>query len=456
MATPIETLRARVEELRSSIDTLSAVETITPEDDARLSAELDEFEARTAEYDALVARAARVEAAKARVTAEFPTVVIRKDIPTVEETRGFSPAQLVDAVTRSIEERGNGDVEEARRILKRHTKGDPGWARNLLARSSEIYQDAWVKVMTGRSMELSNEERAAIAVGTNTQGGYLVPTHLDPTIILTSSASNNAIRRISRIATLTREKTWNGVASTGVTASWDGELVEVSDDSPGFTAPTVATHQAQAFVQASFAAFEDIEGLAGDVMMMFADAKDRLEGAAYATGTGSGQPKGIFTACDANTNVEFTSLTAATLALADLTALRRSVPVRYRGNTSWVMNPVYADAIRALGTAVSASFSTDITGSNTDMLLGRPVYETDDAPSTQTTTVRDNEIIVGDFSQFLIVDKPGSTAVEFIPQLFATANNLPDGRRGWFMHWRTGSDATNVLAFALLQDKTSA
>ena len=171
---------------------------------------------------------------------------------------------------------------------------------------------------------------------------------------------------------------------------------------------------------------------------------------------GSAQPTGIFTALDANTNVEVTSTTAATIGLVDLQGLRRAVPVRFRGRSTWVMNPVYADAIKALGTALSASYSTDITAANADRLLGSPVVETDDAPTTQTTTVRDNEIVIGDFSNFVIVDKPGSMAVSFIPHLFSTTTNLPDGTSGWLMQWRNGSDSINDLAFRLLQDKTSA
>ena len=120
------------------------------------------------------------------------------------------------------------------------------------------------------------------------------------------------------------------------------------------------------------------------------------------------------------------------------------------------MAPIYADAIKGLGTAISASFSGDITQSNNGNLLGLPMYESENAPTTQTTTVRDNEIVVGDFSNYVIVDKPGSMAVDFIPNMFATANNLPDGRRAWFMHWRNGADASNVRAFAMLQDKTTA
>ncbi len=365
---------------------------------------------------------------------------------------------LVDANIRANEDRiEDGDnAAHFERLLKRHAK-DTAWAVNLLARSRPEYESGWAKLMCGRAELLTSEERAALAVGTNTQGGYLVPTHLDPTLILTNSGSGNELRQISRVVTITGgANTWHGVTTAGVTASWDAELSEVSDDTPGVGTAGIPVNSAKSLVQASIEAFEDISGLTTDVLMLFADARDRLEGAAFATGSGSGQPKGIFTALDATTTVEIISTTAATIGEVDIHAVYRGVPRRWRGKSTWLMNPLYALAIKRLGTAVSSSFSGDLTAPVSDRILARPVVESDDAPTTQTTTVNDNEIVFGDFSNYVIVDKPGSTSVEFIPHLFNTANNLPDGRRGWYMHFRTGGDAANVLAFRLLQDKTSA
>lgn len=368
--------------------------------------------------------------------------------------RDATPIQLRDAVLRSAEEYEVDDTN-IRRLFKRHGR-DIRWARNLVARSTDAYLDAFQMYVTGNELALSAEQRTALSVGTNANGGFLVPTHLDPSVILTSDGSANALRPISRVVTLTEGNQWNGVTSAGVTASFDAELTEVSDDSPTFAQPNVPVHKAQAFVQASIEAFEDIGNLASDVLMMFADARDVLEGSVHCTGSGTNQPTGIFTALDANTNVEVVSTTAAVIGLVDLQGLRRAVPQRFRGRSTWVMNPTWADEIKALGTALSASYSTDITQSNTDLLLGRPVVETDDAPEVTTTTVRDNRIVIGDFSNYVIVDKPGSTSVELIPHLFNTSNNLPDGRRGWYMYWRNGADSVNDLAFRLLQDKTSA
>ena len=112
--------------------------------------------------------------------------------------------------------------------------------------------------------------------------------------------------------------------------------------------------------------------------------------------------------------------------------------------------------MKRLGTAISSQFSGDLTMPTSERWLGRPVVESDDAPTTQTTTANDNEIVFGDFSNYLIIDKPGSMSVEFIPHLFSTSNGRPTGERGMYFRWRTGSDTVNNGAFRLLVDKTSA
>ena len=392
-----------------------------------------------------------------------PNVNVRKDPFELLQTRGAGLSEtqlrtaLVDANLRAAQDKIDDGDNQAHfeRMVKRHA-GDTRWATNLLARSTPEYESGWAKLMMGRAELLTAEERTAMSSGSNTNGGFLVPTHLDPTIILTNSGTSNAIRGISRVVTLTEGSVWNGVTSAGVTASFDAELAEVSDDTPTFGRVSITAYKAQAFVQASIEAFEDIASLQSDVLMLLADARDRLEGSQHATGSGSSQPWGIFAALDANTNVEIISTTAAAIGEVDLHSVYRSVPIRWRNRGTWVANPLYTLAVKRLGTAVSSSYSGDLTMPVSERWLGRPVVESDDAPTTQTTTANDNEVVFGDFANFVIVDKPGSMSVEFIPHMFNTANNLPDGRRGWYAYWRTGSDSVNDLAFRLLQDKTSA
>lgn len=463
----INKLREEIEALDAEMRTALYVEgtdelreDVTPEVRAEVQTKLAE---RNEKVDLLktheaIASAEQVPARTVTPQATGPNVIIKRDAYEILEDRSAKPSEFADAITRSIEPvvEDADKMAHARRLIKVHAR-DRDWARSILARSTDAYASAFGKILMHREFDLTLEERTVLGVTTNANGKFLLPTHLDPTIILTNSGSDNAVRGIAKVVTLTGgEPAWNGITSAGVTASWDGEVVEVSDDSPTVGNPSISTVRAQALAQASISATEDIRDLAGTLLELFADAKDRLEGAAHCTGNGTTQPKGIFTALNADTNVQVTSTTAATIGLVDLHAVYRGVPIRWRKKSTWLGNPLYTLAVKALGTAVSASFTTDLTQDVAGKLLNRPVVESDDAPTTQTTTALDNELALGDFSQYVIVDRPGDMAVEYIPHLFNTANNLPDGRRAWYATWRNGADVTTTSAFRLLVDKTSA
>jgi HK97 family phage major capsid protein len=489
----LEELRAALEAAQTearSVDAEAGDHALTADQQTRFDAALAQVDQLTVQIAAEESRNARrtdlarsirpgtesrgVRAENGDGASAAPAVHIRSDPFAVLDDRSITGrerrSKLRDGLLRSNENLIDGGENQSHfeSVLKRHGS-DTQWAENLLARSREDYATGFSKMMTGRSAFLSDaerramdsgaEERAAVSVGTNAHGGFLVPTHLDPTLILTNAGSANVLRASSatRKVTLTEGSVWNGATSSGITGSWDGELVEVSDDSPNDVArQSITTFTGKAFVQASIQAFEDIAGLQSDVLMLFADARDVMEGAAHATGTGSGQPLGLFTAINASASLRVVSTTAATIGEVDVHALYRALPQRFRGRGTWVMNPLYALAIKRLGTAVSSAYSGDLTAPVTDRILGRPVLETDDAPSTQTTTTLDQELVYADLSQFVIVDKPGSTSIEFIPNLFATANNLPDGRRGWVMYLRTGSGMPALNGGRVLVDRTSA
>lgn len=427
-----------------------------------LPEEQEAFDAGLATRAELVATLARHEQiadlASVPTRTELPTgpQIIRKADPLdVIEDRSASRSQLADALTRSVEGLvDDSNMEHVRGLAKRHGS-DNAWVREMVVRATPEYESAFQKALLGRQWAFTPDEARAFAVGTNTQGGSAVPTHLDPTFILTNDGTQDAIRGISRQVTLTTGKTWNGVSTAGATFSWDGELTEVSDDQPALAAPSIPLYAARGFIPASYEAFEDITGLAGEVLMLFQDARTRLEATAHATGSGSSQPTGIFTAIDAGGN-ETVSTTAATIGLVDLHAVYTAVGARYRGNASWVMHPEWLTDIKELGTAVSASYSGDLREPLAGRILGRPVVESDDAPTTATTTALDQRIVFGDFSNYVIVDKPGSASVEFIPHLFGATNSRPVASRGWFLFWRTGADSVNDAAFQLLMDKTSA
>jgi HK97 family phage major capsid protein len=388
-----------------------------------------------------------------------------RDTQDGEELRGRALDALegIEASDESIERALDAMIGQAS-----HPEEQNELARRIAVCSSPDYARAFAKLaadpVSGHNSWTSAERaawdkmleaRAAMAVGSGATGGYMVPTHLDPTIILTNDGTSNVIRMISRQVTLSAGSVWHGVSSDGVTASYDVEATEVSDDSPTLSNPSITTYQAQAFVRGSVQAFDDIANLQSEVLRLFNDAKDRLEETKFTVGSGTDEPTGVFTTIAATTASRIVSTTAATIGVPDLKAVYLDVPARHRRKSTWLANPLYTLAVKDLGTAVSASYSGDLRDPAASRWYDLPVVETDDAPTTQTTTALDSEIMLGDFSQFVIVDRLGATA-EFIPHLFGTSTGNPTGERGVYFRFRNGSGVVNTNAFRLLVDRTSA
>jgi len=346
----------------------------------------------------------------------------------LENRRGNLAQQFAENATALIE-RNNGSVN-ARRI-----------AEHMLTTGSDEYQDmfrAYLEDPQGMAA------RAALSL-TLANGGYLLPFVLDPTIILTNSSSANPWRRISNVKQTT-SNTWNGVNSAGVNAAWITEGTIATDNSPTVGNIQITPQKAAAWVFGSYEVLEDTD-FGQQLPGLLADAKDRLEEAAFATGAGSGGvPKGIITA--ATTVV--TTATTLVIAIGDVYAVQQALPPRFRNapRAAWVANVAIINAFRQLDTAGGASFWTNLGKGQPETLVGAPIYES----TTMSGTKAQNslEAIFGDFGQFLIVDRVGVSMI-YEPLVKGTGGIIPAGQAGWYMFWRTGSDVSTANAFRVMK-----
>lgn len=365
-------------------------------------------------------------------------------------------------VTRDIKSRAMTAIERmpvatdkvrsvATDIIERYDDGDGRISRLVLATSSPEYVRAWSKVASGRGHMISVEEQRALERAmslTDSAGGYLVPFQLDPTVIITANGSRNEIRQIARTVVATGD-VWNGVSAGAVSWSWDAEATEVSDDAPTFAQPTVPVYKAAGFVPISIEALEDAANVTAEVARLLAFGKDVLEAAAFATGTGSGQPTGIVTALVASSpTVIVGSATTDTFAAADIYALDNALPARYRSGASWLANRAIYNRVRNFDTQGGAQLWERIGADVPAQLLGRPAYEAEDMDGTVTAAAENYVAIYGDFSNYVIADRIGMS-VEFIPHLVG-ANRRPTGQRGWYAYYRVGADSVNDGAFRML------
>ncbi len=471
-------LREKAKALTDEIDAFAAI----PEDqlDAdqlnRYAECVEEAKPLAAEIRAAEAEERRQALETIRAHATLPTHVESEDTDkalTRSTTKKRNPYDLSDgalrmslaqldpsdprgqAVAMELRSRAHDAIEQApdyvpdearEQVAKLVDRDEDGHiAAHCLRYGSPEYASAFFNYMR------TGEHRAALST-TAANGGFLIPFYLDPTIILTNAGSKNPFRQISRIETITTN-VWHGVSSAGVTAEWTAEANEFADASPTFAQPTVTPIKADAYIQASFEVTQD-SNVAAQIGMLMADAKDRLEAAAFATGTGSTQPEGIVTRLQVTTASRVAANTNAAFGAVDVYNLVNSLPARYQDNCSWVAHWSVYNLVRqfASGAGPSSAFWVDLGPGIPSQLLGRPTYTSSSmasAPLSTATASNDDILVLGDFSQFLIVDRVGMEIV-YNP-LVLGSNRRPSGEVGWAAFWRVGSDVTNADAFRLLR-----
>lgn len=468
-------IRSRLAELQPEIVRLSEIEDISAEDNTLLETHLEEFAARQAEEVLLVERAEKVAAVQeATITRESGDgATIRKDVNVIvrpstddvfdvrsldqlgRDSREYRTT-AIDHAMRAIESgpfMSDAQREAAEHHVRSSTKRDDK-ARWILEHGSPEYHEAFQDYLENPAAGPTQHraDRAALSL-TGANGGYLVPFTLDPTVILTNNGATNPFRTIAKQVSITTDD-WNGVTSAGVTAEWIAEATEVADASPTFAQPTITPAKADAYIQASMEVVAD-SGVSGEISMLIADAKDRLEATAFATGTGSGQPYGIVTELDLVTASRVAGSSgaagAADFVLADVYAVANALPPRHRPNSSWLAEYSTYNRIRRFGegTTSNAAFWADLAVDSPSMLLGRPTYESSAMDSTIVSGSNDNILILGDFRKYQIVDRMGLELV-YNP-LVLGSNRRPTGEVAWVAFWRVGARTTDSGAFRMLR-----
>ena len=440
-----------------------------------LTKEFDEVVAQVAAKKERIALLERVgskiteapkDTATERGVTSFQTIRQPEDIWDLSTVRGayddptYAKKQLTDRAHRAVDEIRLATIENvashedrterAHDLISNHDSENGDVARRVLVAGHPDYEEAFWRTMMGRpltskqSWALDRAFELERALGQAT-AGYAVPIALDPTVSLTSNGVVNPMRAVARVVTVAGS-TWKGVNSAGITASYDAEAAEVSDDTPTLTQPSTTVLTARAFVPFSIES-EDWTDLRAELTREFQDAKDSLESNRFTLGTGSPQPQGFTVGA---TNLATTAGTAA-MVLADLDTLTDCLPPRYQPGAVMMANRSVGSKIRQIARTTGVTSEWAPTGDGLPpQLLGYPYYENSAMVATPTTSAA-LTVAVGDFQKgFVIVDRIGMN-VESIPHLFHTSSNLPSGQRGLFAFWRNTSVVRDINAIRILK-----
>lgn len=471
-------LKEQLEAIRSELLELEEVEEPTDEQASRAGELLGQFDTAQEAYTEQVEHEKRVDAVRSaalvpgsqeRTIGEAPEFLRHRGNPyeDLDRVRGANlneRSTIGDLRTRAlyaVELAGEQLTEDQQERVEQLVRGDRRGriAQHLLLTGSDDYQRAFESLLSNAgnpalledgeyaAYKLAESHRRAMSL-TDSAGGFLVPFTLDPTIILTNAGSANPFRQVSTIKTITTD-TWNGVSSAGVTAEWLAEAGQAADASPSFAQPSITPKKAAAWVQGSFEVLAD-SGFGAEVGPLLADAKDRLEATAFATGNGTTQPKGVITAVSAVGGSVVASATTDTYAVADVYAVEQALPPRHRltGSPSWMANKAIINKTRQFDTSGGSSFWANLGMGQPEQLLGAPIYEASAMDGVINAGAENYSLLLGDFRNFYIVDRVGMTMV--YEPLVKGANGRPTGEAGWFAYWRVGSDVVNADAFRLL------
>ncbi|MEU7915797.1 phage major capsid protein [Microbispora bryophytorum] len=358
------------------------------------------------------------------------------------------PARAAEKVERLITEGQKPDRDLATRWLM--TAGDDAYTRAFMKLTTDPYRGhmLWTEEEAD-AFRQANEVRAALNLG---NASAMVPLVIDPTVILTDDGSNNPLRRIARVVQ-TVSDSWNGVTSSGATAEWKAEGAEASDGTPNASAAPIPVYTGDVDVLYSYEVSMDAIDFVNQLSTIVRDAADQLMATAYTIGSGSGQPNGVVTAL-AGTSSTLSGTGTEALDKGDPFKLQNALPARFSARASFMSHIAIKNGYAQMETTNGALQFPELRDTP-PMLLGKPWYENSNMDGTivTSTTANNDVVIYGDFSQFVIVDRIGST-VEIIP---ATGpNRRPTGQRHMFLTFRTGSDVVVPEAFRMLNVATTA
>ncbi len=465
-----EVLAEEMEVLRSELKVIEEME--EPSDDELLRGEqlLEEFKLKQPVYEKALAREAQVaevlraSLVPARTEPQSPAAQRGPEV-----MRRVEPFETQEELVRSLWSRGSFDekdtigralaaveraprhVDDAARermdnLLHLDNRHAPLIARHMVLTGSPEYHEQFREYVASRGTYVGEALRAAMSL-TDANGGYLVPFTLDPTIILTNAGVANPFRQISTIKTIATD-TWNGVTSAGVSAEWTAEGVEAADASPTLGQPSITPKKADAWVFGSYEVLAD-SGFAAELGRLLADAKDRLEAAAFATAnTGATIPRGVVAGVAAVTASIVTAAATNAFAVGDVYNTSDALRARDAAQATWVGNKKIFSLTRRFDTAGGSAFWANLGMGMPNQLLGQPVYEASSMTGIVSTGA--NILLAGNFAEYYIVDRVGMSVI-YDPMVKSTGNGRPTGQGGWYSFWRVGADVVDPSAFRLLQ-----
>ena len=255
-----------------------------------------------------------------------------------------------------------------------------------------------------RSKSVSHEVLNALQVGTDTEGGYLVPDEYERTLI-EALEDQNIFRQLAHVIhTSSGERKIPVVESKG-TASWIDEEAAYPESDDSFGQVSIGAYKLATMIKISEELLNDsVFDMPAYIAKEFARRIGAAEEEAFFTGNGTGKPLGILAATGgAETGV--TAAAADKITMDEVIDLFYSLRAPYRRNAVFIMNDATVKALRKLKDGQGQYlWQPSITAGTPDTILNRPVYTSGFMPTLATGN---KTILFGDLGYYWVADREG-------------------------------------------------
>ena len=306
-----------------------------------------------------------------------------------------------------------------------------------LQRMGSKYNGAfWAMQRLGRAMA-PPDVQAALQVGADSEGGYVVPTEYE-TVLVKKKILYNELRNFATVTVSSSDKNIPVESDQG-TSTWTAEEAAYTESDTVFAQVVLNAYKLGRIIKVSEElmadAFFDMSDYLADA---FARSQGIAEETAFVAGAGSTLPTGIVVG--AATGITAASATAITA--DEMIDLYHTVGRLYRANGTWMMADATVKIIRQLkDTTNQYLWQPGMQLGEPDRILGRPLLTSDAVPAA-TTGLR--AVAFGDLSYYRILDRVGTT-MQRLNELYAA-----NGQVGFRMYSRTDGKLTLAEAVKVI------
>ena len=269
-------------------------------------------------------------------------------------------------------------------------------------RASKNYTKNFWKAM--RNKTIRPEVADALQIGTDSEGGYLVPDEFEKTLV-EALEEENIFRKLAHIITTSSGDRKIPVVASKGSASWVDEEGTITDSDDTFGQVSIGAYKLGTLIKVSNELLNDSAfDLEAYISKEFGRRIGTKEEEAFFVGNGTGKPTGIFNATG-GAQVGVTTATANEIKADEIIDLFYSLKAPYRKNAVFVVNDATIKSIRKLKDGNgNYLWQPALTSGTPDTLLGRPVFTSSYVP---TIAAGAKTIAFGDFSYYWIADRQG-------------------------------------------------